>query len=182
MPLDFWRLPAPQSRYGLIRRLSEVGRPEESELVSFTVTAGSALRPEQIMDEIFDITNWSGFTGWGPIPGIREAKMLERHDARVGTKFVVTNTDGSTHGETVIEYVPDRRLVMRIDDFSTPLDKFAECFLETWEFERRDHHTHIERKFDLHPKGPIANVILRLVGFGLRKAVQEHTQALAMQR
>ena len=80
-------------------------------------------------------------------PGIREAKFIEQPESRVGTKISVTNSDGSTHEETVVEYEPDRRLVIRLDTFSAPLKNLATAFIETWLFERRDNLTTLRRSF-----------------------------------
>lgn len=133
------------------------------------------MRPSKIIDEFLKIENWSGFAGWGPVPGIREASVIEQTESRVGTTFGVTNSDGSTHQERVIEYEPDQRLVMQIDGFSAPLDRLAERFIETWQFEWHDGVTDLQRSFELHAKGPFARVFLRLIGFGLKRAVQAHT-------
>ena len=150
-------------------------------MLKFTVHASTRLSPDQLVDEIFKIDNWSGFTGWGPLPGIERVELLELTRAKIGTRFGVTNTDESTHEETVVEYVPQQRLVMRIENFSAPLGKIADHFVETWRFDAHAGHTTIERTFDLIPKGAGGTVLLWLIGFGLQKAVQAHTNALAQQ-
>lgn len=146
---------------------------------TFSVSASSQLSPDQLVDEIFNVENWSGFTGWGPLPGIARAELLELADAKVGTRFGVTNTDKSTHEETVIEYVPQQRLVMRIDNFSAPLGNLADYFVESWRFEAHASLTEIERTFELVPKNALGGVLLWMIGFGLQKAVQVHTNAMA---
>ena len=143
--------------------------------VRFSVQARTSMQPSEIIEAFFNVDSWSDFAGWGPIPGIREASIVEQTEARVGTTFAVTNSDGSTHRERVIEFVPNRRLVMRIDGFSAPLHRLAGYFVETWQFERRDGVTDLQRSFELHAKGPITKIFLKLIGFGLKRAVRAHT-------
>ncbi|MDH3627777.1 MAG: SRPBCC family protein [Acidobacteriota bacterium] len=147
--------------------------------MSFTVSAQSRLSPEELVEEILDVRNWPGFTGWGPLPGIDSATIIEQTSSRVGTRIAVTNSDGSTHEESVTGYVPDRELVMKIENFSTPLKNFARYFVETWQFDRREGVTRIERTFELHAKGLIGQLILVPVGFLLRRAVAAHTKIIA---
>lgn len=148
-------------------------------MVTFTVNAKTTLSPDYLVEQILNVSNWADFSGWGPIPGIREATIIERTEAGTGTRFAVTNVDGSTHEETIIEYVPSQRIVMKIENFSAPLNKFAKFFIETWNFDRQGGQTCIERQFELHPKNPIANIFLKLLGFGLKKAIEAHTAAIA---
>ena len=80
---------------------------------------------EAIVERIFDVSRWTDFTGYGPIPGIRSVAVEPGPDGRTATRFFVTNTDGSQHRETVIDYQPGRRLVLRMDGFSAPLRHLA---------------------------------------------------------
>ena len=138
------------------------------------------MRPDEVIEEFFNTDNWSGFAGWGPVPGIREAGIAEQREGRVGTIFAVTNSDGSTHDECVIGYERGRRLIIQIDGFSAPLDRLAEKFIETWAFEQRDGVTEVQRSFELHAKSPITKIFLRLIAFALKRAVQAHTRDMVM--
>jgi hypothetical protein len=104
--------------------------------ITFSCTDMLPLAPDEIARQILDLTNWPGFTGYGPLPGIRAAVFEARPPAVVGTRIKVTNTDGSSHVEEVVEWEPDRRLRLNMKDFSPPLSRLATGFVETWQFER----------------------------------------------
>ena len=149
--------------------------------MGFSVSVQSSLPAERVVEEILNVSNWPGFKGWGPVPGIQSAQIVERTDALIGTRIAVTNSDGSTHEETVTDYVPGQRLVMKIENFSPPLRKLARYFTETWQFEQHDRGTNIERTFELYPKGLIGKLILLPIEAALHKAVAAHTRTLAGQ-
>ena len=67
------------------------------------------------------------------------------------TRIWVTNTDGSSHVEEIVEWEPDRRLRLAMRDF-TPLSRLATGFGETCEFERHDGGTRVVRSFRMYPK------------------------------
>lgn len=46
---------------------------------------------------------------YGPLPGIREAEFEAKTAEIVGTRIRVTNRDGSTHVEEIVEWEPTRR-------------------------------------------------------------------------
>ncbi len=139
----------------------------------FVVTRTSRLSAETIGEGIFDLANWATFTGYGPIPGI--ARVSKRNDAaRVGTIFEVENTDGSTHRETVVAYEPGRRLELRMDHFSAPLNRIAEAFHERWTFATTAEGCVVQRHFDLKPKGLTGRVQLAMVAPLLKQAVGRH--------
>ncbi len=52
--------------------------------------------PEDIARQILDLANWTGFTGYGVLPGSKAAAFEARTPGVVGTRIKVTNTDGST--------------------------------------------------------------------------------------
>lgn len=81
--------------------------------------------PEEITRRILDLTNWPDFQGYGPIPGIKVAEFEVRTPGIVGSRIRVSNTDGSSHVEEIVEWQPDRRLRMRFQDFSAPLSRLA---------------------------------------------------------
>lgn len=147
--------------------------------MSFTVSAQTRLSPEELVEEILDVSSWRRFTGWGPLPGIDNATIIEQTTSLVGTRIAVTNSDGSTHEETVTVYVPGSQLGMQIDNFSSPLKHFVDYFFETWRFDRGDGVTNIERTFVLHAKGLIGKIILIPVGFLLHRAIAVHTRTVA---
>src|SRR5262249_7766023 len=54
----------------------------------------------------------------------------------VGSRIRITNRDGASHIEEVVEWQPDQRLRLRIHGFSRLLSRLATEFEETWEFQR----------------------------------------------
>ncbi len=132
------------------------------------------LAPEDIARQLLDLTNWKDFKGYGVLPGIKVAEFEVRTPEVVGTRIRVTNTDGSSHVEEIIEWQPDRRLRMDIKDFSPPLSRLATGFTETWVFERLDDGTRVIRSFQLHPKSFLARPALWLISFFLKRAIAWH--------
>ena len=89
--------------------------------ITFACTETLKLAPEEIADQILDIANWSEFKGYGFLPGIKAAECKIRTPGVVGSCIRVTNTDGSSHVEEIVEWQPDRRLRLEMKDFSPPL-------------------------------------------------------------
>ena len=141
-------------------------------MIEFSIVVKTDRPGSEIFNAIFDISNWNSFVGWGPIPGIKKVEFTQSDDSRVGSLFQVENTDGSTHHETVVEYIPDQKLVMKMDHFSAPLNKLASHFIEKWEFDG----TCLSRSFELHPKNKIGSLLLRPVGMMLKRAIVIHTK------
>ena len=78
------------------------------------------LSPEQVGEAMLQLENWTDFRGYGPLPGIREARFRVRTPDVVGTEIAVTNTDGSGHVEQITEWLgPD--IVMRFDEPTRPI-------------------------------------------------------------
>jgi hypothetical protein len=142
--------------------------------ITFTCTETLPLAPEEIAGQILDVANWPGFTGYGPLPGIKAAVFEVRTPGVVGTRIRVTNTDGSSHVEEIVEWEPDRRLRLDMKDFAPPLSRLATGFEEVWEFERPGDGTRVVRSFTLHPKSFFARPILWLISFLLKRAVARH--------
>jgi hypothetical protein len=142
--------------------------------ITFSCEETLAMLPEEIAGQILDLANWTGFTGYGPMPGIKAAAFDTRTPGVVGTRIKVTNTDGYSHVEEVVEWEPERRLRLDMKDFSPPLSRLATGFVETWEFERLGGGTRVVRSFSLHPKSLFALPALWLISFLLKRAVARH--------
>jgi Polyketide cyclase / dehydrase and lipid transport len=142
--------------------------------ITFSCTEALPLAPEDIARQILDLANWTDFTGYGVLPGIRAAEFEVRTPGVVGTRIRVTNTDGSGHVEEVVEWQPDRRVRLAMKDFSPPLSRLATGFEETWEFERLGDGTRVVRSFALHPKTALARPVLWLVSILLKRAIGRH--------
>ena len=85
--------------------------------------------------QILDVTNWMDFKGFGFLPGIKLAEFEVKTPDIVGSRIRVTNTDGSSHVEEIVEWQSDRRLKLHMNEFSPPLARLATSFEETWSFE-----------------------------------------------
>jgi len=148
-------------------------------MITFSVSADTAISPEQICEGIFDVDRWSCFAGYGPLPGIRRATMKSPPNSVVGTEFYVENTDGSKHMERVELFEPGKCLVMKMSDFTPPLKHLATHFIERWEFAGSHPKYGITRTFELYPKNALASVLLWLIARLLKLAVAKHTHQIA---
>lgn len=132
------------------------------------------LSPEEIAQQILDVAKWSDFRGYGPIPGIKSAEFETRTPNIVGSRIAVTNLDGSTHVEEIVEWQPERRLQLRMGSFSKPLSRLATSFVETWECERVGNVTKVARSFELNAKSMLTNPLLWFISLFLKRAIARH--------
>ena len=142
--------------------------------ITFSCEASFAVPPERIAEQILDLSRWPEFRGYGPLPGIKAAEFEARTPEVVGTRIRVTDTDGSSHIEEIVDWEPGRRIRLRMGEFSPPLSRLATGFEETWVFERLGDGTKVVRSFELHPKSYFARPALWLISVLLRRAVARH--------
>src|SRR5437764_7035761 len=102
--------------------------------ITFTCEETLLLAPEDIAWQVLDLTKWPDFHGYGPIPGIKLAEFALQTPAVVGSRIRVTNLDGSSHVEEIVEWQPHQRIRLQMKEFSVPLSRLATGFEETWEF------------------------------------------------
>jgi hypothetical protein len=136
--------------------------------------------PEEIASQILDLANWPAYTGFWPLPGIKRAEFEVCTPEIVGTRFRVTDTDGSSHVEEIVEWQPTHRLQLRMHDFSAPLSRFATRFEETWQFERTNEGTEVIRSFELYATSLFAKPFLWVISLLLRRAIARHLRQLAV--
>ena len=134
--------------------------------------------PEEIAKQILDLAKWSDFHGYGPLPGIKVAEFDVRTEGVVGTRIRVTNTDGSSHVEEIVEWRPDQRIRLEFKEFSPPVSRLATRFEETWEFERVGDGTKVIRSFQLHARSVLTKLLLWLISFFLRRAIDRHLREM----
>lgn len=142
--------------------------------ITFTCREILPLAPEEIAEQILDLTKWPEFRGYGPIPGIKSAEFETKTPNVVGTRIRVSNLDGSCHVEEIVEWQPDRLLRLRMGNFSKPLSGLATGFVETWEFKQVGHETKAVRSFELKAKSMLTKPALWLISFFLKRAVARH--------
>src|SRR6476620_10841047 len=104
--------------------------------ITFSCADTRALAPAEIAGCILDLANWTDFTGYAVLPGIRAAEYEVRTPGVVGSRIRVTHTDGSSHVEEGVGWQPDRSLRLQMKEFSRPLSRLATEFVESWAFER----------------------------------------------
>ena len=149
--------------------------------IIFSCVATLPLAPVEISSQILDVKKWPDFHGYGPIPGIKAAEFEIRTGNIVGSRIRVTNLDGSTHVEEIVEWHPDQRLQLHMRDFSPPLSRLAAGFIETWEFEQVGGQTKITRSFEMNAGSMAAWPVLWLISFVLKRAIDRHLHQLGRQ-
>jgi hypothetical protein len=146
--------------------------------IRFSCTETLRLLPADIAGLILDMANWTGFKGYGVLPGIRAAEYEARTPGVVGSRIRVTNTDGSSHVEEFVEWQRDHRLRLQMKEFSPPLSRLASGFEESWVFQRTDGATRITRYFELQPQSRLARPILWLISLLLKRAIARHLREM----
>lgn len=150
--------------------------------IIFVCRATLPLLPEEIASQILDVAQWREFQGYGPIPGIKTAEFEIRTFNIVGSRIRVTNLDGSTHVEEIVEWQPDQRIQLLMKDFSPPLSRVATVFAEIWEFQRVGNETKVLRSFEMNPKSIAAWPVLWLISFVLKRAIDRHLLQICSQK
>ena len=150
--------------------------------ISFSCKATLNLAPEDIARQILDLAKWPDFHGYGPIPAIKIAAFDVQTPAVIGTRIRVTNLDGSSHVEEIVEWQPDQRVRLEMKEFSPPLSRLASGFEETWEFKRTENGTHVTRSFRLHAKSFLARLLLWAISFLLKRAIARHLREMRTSR
>ena len=146
--------------------------------ITFSCKETLPFAAEVIVQQILDLSRWSDFPGYWPIPGINSAEFVVRTPAVVGSRIRVTNTDGSSHVEEIVEWQPSERIGIRLTEFSRPLSRLATHFEETWEFKPGDGGIEVSRSFKMYPKSQLARVPLLLISFFLRRAIDRHLREM----
>jgi hypothetical protein len=136
------------------------------------------LAPEDIARQILDLTKWPDFRGYWPIPGIKLAEFDIRTPGVVGSRIRVTNLDGSSHIEEIVEWQPNCRVRLRMKEFSKPMSKLATSFEESCEFKRIGNETHVVRSFVLHPVSVMTRLPLWLISLFLKRAIVRHLREM----
>lgn len=146
--------------------------------ITFQCQATLSLSPQKIADEILTMEKWPTFQGYAFLPGIRAAEFETRTSEIVGSRIRVTNTDGSTHIETIETWDLPTTLSMRLQEFSPPLSRLAESIEETWFFTIENEKTQCMREMKIHPKSFFGRCILWLISFFLKAAIARHLREM----
>lgn len=146
--------------------------------ITFSCEETLGITPEQIAEQILDISQWSGFQGYGVLPGIKTAEFEIRTPEIVGSRIRVIDSDGSSHVEEIVQWEPDRRVRLHMREFSPPLSRLATGFDETWEFSRIGGDTRVVRSFELHASCSAARPLLWLISILLKRAIARHLRQM----
>ena len=146
--------------------------------ITFSCEDTLPLAPEEVARQILDLTKWPDFHGYGPIPGIKAAEFAIQTPGIVGSRIRVTNQDGSSHIEEIVEWQPDHRIRLQMKEFSAPLSRLATGFEEAWEFNPTGNETHVTRSFRLHAKSAVARLLLWGISFFLKRAIARHLREM----
>ncbi len=146
--------------------------------VTFTCEETLPLAPGDIASRILDVARWPDFAGSWPIPGIAAAEFEVRTPGVVGSRVRVTNTDGSSHVEEIVQWQPGESLRLQMKEFSPPLSRLATEFVESWAFRRLGGATRVTRSFELHPKSGWTRPVLWLIAWLLKRAIARHLREM----
>jgi hypothetical protein len=160
------------------RALSKFEEHSGLKPITFACQETLGMLPEQIARQILDISQWSSFQGYVVLPGISNAEFEIRTPEIVGSRVRVTNTDGSSHVEEIVEWEPDRRVRLNMREFSPPLSRLATGFEETWEFSRIGRGTRVVRSFELHATSRVTRPLLWVISILLKKAIARHLRQM----
>lgn len=147
--------------------------------ITFSCTAMIARSATDIAHEILDLSRWSEFTGYGFLPGIQSATFETRTEQIVGSRIAVQNSDGSHHIEAITEWRPGEQIEMRLQEFSEPLNRIADHFVETWTFSEDKNGTNVTRSFALYPTSWATRPLLWFISIAFRRAIQHHLKMMA---
>ena len=92
----------------------------------------------------------------------------------IGSRIRVRNTDGSGHVEEIYQWNPEKKVAMRFDGFTPPLNRLATHFIEEWNFEDANNGTLVRRKFQLFATQPVMRPVLWLISLLFKRAIARH--------
>lgn len=146
--------------------------------ITFSCRDTLPIAPDALARQFLDLTKWPDFHGYGPIPGIQVAEFEFQTPGIVGSRIRVRNRDGSCHVEEVVEWEPDRRIRLRMKEFSAPLSRLATRFEETWELHRVGNATTVIRSFQMYSTSALARPLLWIISVLLKRAVMRHLRQM----
>src|SRR5688572_26298440 len=93
-----------------------------------------AVPPAVLFDFTNDARNFVSFTGYGPIPGIREAAYITPGEPALGSQRTVLKTDGTSHLEEITVFDPPHQHTSRITGFAPPFSWLVQQGEDDWAF------------------------------------------------
>ncbi len=148
--------------------------------ITFSTGELLGLSPEEIAGHILNLARWPDFLGYGVVPGIRSAEFERRTPEVVGTRIRVVGTDGSVHVEEIVEWVPTRRMALRMEEFSAPLGWFCTHFDEAWEIEPRGGKTWVDRTFEMYPRSLFWRPAVWVISLFLKRSIARNLRQMRL--
>lgn len=128
--------------------------------------------PAEVFTYITNLENWTTFTGYGPLPGIKSATAPG--PLALGTSVRVQDTDGTTHNEVITLFEPPHRYAVRME-LVPPASYLMAHILEEINMHPYGQGTKIVRTFTTVPRNAFTGFAVWLITFlFLRPAVQKH--------
>ena len=146
--------------------------------ITFSCEATFDATPDEIAVQILDLERWPEFKGYGVIPGIKQAEFEIGTPEIVGTRIHVTNTDGSSYINEIVEWDPETRVTLEMKEFTGAISGIAARFEDRWEFESESESTRVIRTFRLYPKSLFTRPALSLISGLLKKAICQHLEQI----
>jgi hypothetical protein len=136
--------------------------------------------PEQVFDFVASEQGFLSFSGFGPIPGLKQVVFERGSYQRVGSESRVTNTDGSTHRERIVACQRPHRFAVVIHDLSPPFGKLVTEIDELWQVVGEPTGSRLSRSFAFQLRSPLLwPLSLLLVQVLFRGAMRRHHRVLA---
>ena len=150
-------------------------RVEVTESVPVTASA------EQVFDFVASEQGFLSFSGYGPIPGLKQVVFEQGSYQRVGSESRVTNTDGSTHRERILACDRPRQFRVLIYGLSPPFGKLVRQIEERWSVTSEPRGCRLSRTFAFELRSPLLwPLSLLLVQVLFRGAMRRHHRTVAL--
>lgn len=134
--------------------------------IGITRTLDFRRSPEEVFDFTNAAENLTSFSGYGPIPGIREARYRGGMPPQLGAIREVIKTDGTVHVEEITRFERPVRHISRITGLSPPFSWLVRSGEDDWMFHREGGITRVTRTFSFELTSPliypVAVVVLHL--------------------
>ena len=147
-------------------------------MASFQTRTDVATRPGLAFAHIIDLAAWPMFRGFGPVPGIVEAKLVNGTAIGPGARIRVTNTDGSVHHEVMHAFELGRHIAIQME-LTPPASYVMAGIEERVDVEAHGEGTRITRRFTVRPRWFFTAPFAWLIAHGfLHRAVARHNAAV----
>ncbi len=141
-----------------------------------TVAADAAT----LFDFLASEAGFLSFPGYGPIPGLARVEFERGSYTVVGSESRVTNTDGSTHRERIVECVRPERFAVQIFELSGPFGWLVREIDERWQVSPSGAGSRLTRTFAFALRSPLYWPLSVPLAQGLfRAAMRRHHRAIA---